>query len=59
MLEHPCWAITKLDGTFEIKGVPPGTLQLGAWHEELGELTIDISLANNENKVQGFTFPGK
>ena len=59
VLPHPCWAITKPDGTFEIKGVPPGTLQFAAWHEELGELTIDISLAKNENKVQGFTFPGK
>jgi len=59
VLPHPCWTITKDDGTFEIKGVPPGTLQLAAWHEELGELTIDLSLAKNESKAHDFQFPAK
>ncbi len=30
---HPFFAVTKLDGSFEIRGVPPGTYQLSAWHE--------------------------
>ena len=57
VLAHPCWAITKDDGTFEIKGVPPGNLQLAAWHEELGEIPIDFTLAKSESKAQDFTFP--
>jgi len=51
VLGHPCWAITKDDGTFVIKGVPPGTLQLAFWHEKLGEQVMDIKLGNNEKKT--------
>jgi hypothetical protein len=59
VLPHPCSAITKADGSFEIKGVPPGALQLAVWHEALGELTIDVNLAKNESKTQDFTFEAK
>jgi hypothetical protein len=34
--DHPYFAVTKPDGTFEIKNVPAGTeLVIKAWHEEL------------------------
>lgn len=51
VLPHPCWAITKADGTFRIEGVPPGTLQLAFWHEKLGEHVVDIKLDSNEQKT--------
>lgn len=33
VMEHPFFAITQQDGTFEIKGVPPGNYELATWHE--------------------------
>ena len=59
VLPHPCWAITKADGTFEISEVPPGSLKLAAWHEALGELEVQITTAKNGTLVHEFKFPGK
>jgi plastocyanin len=33
VLKHPFFAVSKPDGTFEIKGLPPGTYTVAAWHE--------------------------
>lgn len=38
--KHPFFAISKADGTFEIKGVPPGKYNVVAWHEGAGEGTF-------------------
>lgn len=40
---NPYAAVSKADGTFEIKGVPVGEIELQFWHEKagyLGEMTI-------------------
>ena len=31
--KHPFFAVSAADGTFTIKGVPPGTYTVVAWHE--------------------------
>ena len=31
--DHPYFAVTDVDGAFEIGGIPPGTYTLVAWHE--------------------------
>jgi hypothetical protein len=31
--DHPFAAVTKADGTFEIKGIPPGPVSVVVWHE--------------------------
>ncbi len=38
------FAVTKDDGGFEIKGLPPGSYELVAWHERFGELkqTVEV-----------------
>lgn len=33
VLKHPLFAVSAEDGTFTIKGVPPGTYTVAAWHE--------------------------
>jgi hypothetical protein len=33
VLEHPFYAITKSDGTFTIKGLPPGEYEVSVLHE--------------------------
>jgi plastocyanin len=36
VLKHPFFAVTGEDGSFQIRGVPPGTYTLVAWHEATG-----------------------
>ncbi|HZW33290.1 MAG TPA: hypothetical protein VFF52_21410, partial [Isosphaeraceae bacterium] len=36
VFDHPFFAVTGPDGTFEIKGVPPGPENLVLWHENVG-----------------------
>lgn len=35
VMDHPFFATSKADGTFEIKGVPDGEYTFTAWHEKL------------------------
>ena len=46
VVEHPFFAVTKTDGTFEIKGLPPGTYTVEAWHERLGAQTQSITISD-------------
>ena len=39
VVPHPFFAVTKEDGSFEIKGLPPGSYTVEAWHETLGTQT--------------------
>jgi YVTN family beta-propeller protein len=36
VLDHPYFAVSKDDGSFEIKNLPPGTYTIGVWQEKLG-----------------------
>ena len=36
VVEHPYFAVTGADGTFEIPNVPPGDYVVEAWQEKLG-----------------------
>jgi plastocyanin len=56
VVPHPFFAITKADGTFEIKGLPPGTYTIEAWHETLGTRTQQVTIAAKESKDVAFTF---
>jgi len=33
VMDHPYFAVTQKNGTFEIKGLPPGEYELTVWHE--------------------------
>ncbi len=39
VFDHPFFAVTKEDGTFEITGVPAGTQNLIVWQERVGYVT--------------------
>ena len=56
VLSHPYFMVTKEDGTFEIKGVPPGTYTLVAWHEKLGEKTAQVKVDAKGAATTDFTF---
>ena len=44
VVPHPFFAVTKADGTFEIKGLPPGTYTIELWHEQLGTQTQSVTV---------------
>jgi hypothetical protein len=44
VVAHPFFAVTKPDGSFEIKGLPPGTYMIEAVHERLGRHTQSVTV---------------
>lgn len=44
VLDHPFYAVTGEDGSFEIKDLPAGTYVIEAWHEKLGVQTQNITI---------------
>jgi len=56
VFSHPFFSVSGKDGAFTISGLPPGQYTVVAWHEKLGEQTIDVFLAGSEQKTLDFTF---
>jgi hypothetical protein len=57
VVNHPFYAVTKEDGTFEIKGLPAGTYTIEAWHERLGTQSQQVTIAEGSpNVTAAFTF---
>jgi len=55
----PFFAVSDVDGKFEIKGLPPGKYTLAAVHEKLGEQTISVEVASKEQAKVEFTYSTK
>jgi len=58
VLDHPFFATSDTSGKFTIKGVPPGTYTIEAWHEKLGATTQSVTVAAKETKDITFTLKG-
>ena len=56
VVAHPYFAVTDKDGKFDLKGLPPGTYTLEAWHEKLGTQEAKVTLGAKESKDVAFTF---
>ncbi len=56
VLDHPYYAVTGTDGTFQLKTLPPGTYTIEAWHEKLGTQEAKVTLGAKETKDVNFTF---
>jgi hypothetical protein len=42
--DNPLRALTRADGTFVIEGVPPGTWQVMAWHEDMNRTEQEVTV---------------
>jgi len=58
VLNHPFFAVTNEQGTFEIKNLPPGNYVIEAWQEKYGAQTQNVSVTGSEPKTVDFTFKG-
>ncbi len=58
VLNHPFYATTSDQGTFEIKNLPPGNYVIEAWHEKYGPQTQNVTVAGSESRTVDFTFKG-
>ena len=56
VLDHPFFAVTGEDGTYDISDVPAGTYTLVAWHSRLGEHTQEITVGADGSVSADFTF---
>ena len=59
VLPHPFFATSAADGKFTIKGLPPGTYTIEAWHEKLGTQTTTVTVGAGETKTADFNFSPK
>lgn len=53
-LEHPWFAVSGVDGRFEIQGVPAGEVVIETWHEALGKRSARVDVragAASETRV--------
>jgi len=46
--DHPFFAVTRADGTFEIKNLPKGTYTLEAWHPTLGLKSMKVEIGKGK-----------
>ncbi len=60
VMEHPYYAVTGQDGTFTLKGLPPGEYEIAAMHEssrfEVAPARVTVTVAAGETKSVEFVY---
>lgn len=56
VVSHPFYAVSAADGTFTIKGLPPGEYEIEAWHEKYGAKTMKVTVAEKADAKADFSF---
>jgi len=58
VVSSPFFAVTGDDGTFTIKGLPPGTYTIEIVHEKYGKQSQQVTVGAKESKTADFTVKG-
>ena len=58
VVDHPYFAVTGADGSFELPNLPPGDYVLEAWHELYGTQTMNVSVGESESVDVEFAYEG-
>jgi plastocyanin len=56
VMSHPYYAVSALDGSFEIKNLPPGEYTIAAVHERFGEQTMKVKVGPKETAKAAFAY---
>ena len=63
VLDNPFFAVTQTDGTFTLKGLPPGEYEISVLHEtslfDPTPATAKVKIEGNETKKIDFTYQPK
>jgi plastocyanin len=59
VVDHPYFAVSGTNGTFEIRNVPPGDYVVAAWQESLGTQEQKITITPSGEIDVNFTFKGE
>src|SRR5467141_1320200 len=59
VFKHPFFAVTGVDGHFDLRNLPPGEYTVEAWHEKLGAVKQTITVAAGEAKNMDFVFKAR
>jgi plastocyanin len=57
VFDHPWFAIPDEQGNFDLSGVPPGAHQVTAWHERLGDTTMEVRVEPGKPATIDFVLP--
>src|SRR5712691_7733661 len=59
VLPNGFFGVTGTDGSFSLKGLPPGTYTIEAWHEKYGTQVATVTVTAAGGKTQDFSFAAK
>jgi plastocyanin len=57
VFDHPWFAIPGEQGTFELPAIPTGARQITAWHERLGDTTLQVRIDAGRASTADFVLP--
>jgi len=57
VFDHPWFATPDEQGRFELPAMPPGTHQITAWHERLGDTTLQVRVEPGRPTSVDFVLP--
>jgi plastocyanin len=56
VFNHPFFAVTDAQGNYAIDNVPPGSYKVTAWHEKLGEKTMEVLVVSGASQAMDFNY---
>jgi plastocyanin len=56
VMNHPYFAVSSTDGSFEIRNLPPGEYTIAAVHEKFGEQTMKVKVGPKETAKAAFVY---
>lgn len=57
VFDHPWFAVPDEAGRFELPPIPPGDRQITAWHERLGDTTMNVRVESGQTIETEFVLP--
>jgi hypothetical protein len=57
IFDHPWFAVPTDDGRFDLPAVPAGNRQITAWHERLGDTTLNVRVESGRPAEADFVLP--